>query len=185
MAAFQFIETPIEDLLLIETEVFADSRGSFQETFRQDAFSHAGISLDFVQDNQSRSIRNVLRGLHFQRKKPQGKLVRAVLGEIYDVAVDLRQDSSTYGQWHGVRLSRENRRQFYLPPGFAHGFLTLSREAIVLYRCTDYYDGQDQGGICWNDPTLNIQWPLSGEAPILSDKDLQNQTFAAYQESTK
>ena len=185
MAAFQFIKTPIEDLLLVETEVFADSRGSFQETFRRDAFSQAGISLDFVQDNQSRSIRNVLRGLHFQRKKPQGKLVRAVWGEIYDVAVDLRKDSNTYGQWYGACLSLENHRQLYVPPHFAHGFLTLSPEAIVLYRCTDYYDGQDQDGICWNDPTLNIQWPLSGEVPILSEKDLKNQTFAAYQENVK
>jgi len=185
MAAFQFIETPIKNLLLIETEVFADSRGSFQETFRQDAFSQAGIPMDLVQDNQSCSIRNVLRGLHFQRKKPQGKLVRVVFGEIYDVAVDLRKDSDTYGQWHGVRLSQENHRQLYLPSQFAHGFLTLSQEAIVLYSCTDYYDGQDQGGICWNDPTLNIQWPLAGEMPILSDKDLQNQTFVEYQKNTK
>lgn len=185
MGTFKFIETPIKDLLLIETEVFADSRGSFQETFRKDAFTEAGIFVDFVQDNQSYSIRNVLRGLHFQMKKPQGKLVRVVLGEIYDVAVDLRRDSDTYGQWYGVHLSRENHQQLYVPPNFAHGFLTLSDEAIVLYSCTDYYDGQDQGGVCWNDPTLGIKWPLSGEQPLLSEKDANNQTFGKYQTRRK
>ncbi|MBN2321632.1 MAG: dTDP-4-dehydrorhamnose 3,5-epimerase [Acidobacteria bacterium] len=185
MAAFQFIETPLKDLLLIETEVFADSRGGFQETFRKDAFAQAGISVDFVQDNQSYSICNVLRGLHFQKRKPQGKLVRAVVGEIYDVAVDLRKNSNTYGQWYGAHLSRDNHRQLYLPPHFAHGFLTISQEAIVLYSCTDYYDGQDQEGICWNDPTLDIKWPLSGALPILSDKDAQNQTFAEYRKNIK
>ena len=183
MAAFQFIETPIKDLLLIETEVFADSRGCFEETFRKDIFAHVGICVDFVQDNQSFSIRHVLRGLHFQRRKPQGKLVRTIVGEIFDVSVDLRKESMAYGHWYGIRLSRENHRQLYVPPGFAHGFLTLSQEAIILYSCTDYYDGQDQDGICWNDPTLDIKWPLRGTAPILSDKDTNNQTFEAYNQS--
>ena len=180
MALFTFKETPIKDLLLIETTIFADERGSFQETFRQDIFAQQGISPDFVQSNQSRSKRHVLRGLHFQTAHPQGKLVRTVWGEIYDVAVDLRKESPTLGKWYGILLGQENRKQLYIPPGFAHGFLTLSDEAIVLYDCTDYYDAAGQDGIIWNDPTLAIDWPIGENHPILSEKDRHNKTFAEY-----
>jgi len=184
MAAFEFLETPLKDLLLVETVIFADSRGSFQETFRQDLFAQHGISLNFVQANQSYSKRHVLRGLHFQTKHPQGKLVRVVWGEIYDVAVDLRRESPTLGKWYGVLLSGQNRKQLYVPPGFAHGFLTLSDEAIVLYECTDYYDAAGQDGIIWNDPTLAIDWPVGENIPVLSEKDANNKTFAEYVRTT-
>ena len=180
MAVFTFKETPIKDLLLIETAIFADSRGSFQETFRQDLFAQHGINTDFVQSNQSCSVRHVLRGLHFQTEHPQGKLIRTAWGEIYDVAVDLRKESPAFGKWHGVILGRENRKLLYVPPGFAHGFLTLSDEAIVIYDCTDYYDAAGQDGIIWNDPTLAIDWPIGGNSPILSEKDQNNKTFAEY-----
>jgi len=180
MTTFVFKETPIKDLLLIETVIFTDDRGNFQETFRQDLFAQHGVNLDFVQSNQSRSKRHVLRGLHFQTEHPQGKLVRAICGEVYDVAVDLRKESPTFGKWYGVTLGRENKRQLYVPPGFAHGFLTLSDEAIVLYNCTDYYDAPGQDGIVWNDPTLAIDWPIGENHPILSEKDQNNKTFAEY-----
>ncbi|TXH92875.1 MAG: dTDP-4-dehydrorhamnose 3,5-epimerase, partial [Rheinheimera sp.] len=148
-----------------------DERGFFLESFQAERYRQmAGIELAFVQDNHSRSAQNVLRGLHFQKTKPQGKLVRVVRGEVFDVAVDIRPQSKTFGQWEGVILSEQNHRQFWVPPGFAHGFLVLSEFADFEYKCTDFYDPSDEGSICWNDPQLAIQWPTSAE-PVLSAKD--------------
>jgi len=164
------IETKLKDCVVIEPKVFGDERGFFLETFHAFRYEDlAEISLPFVQDNHSRSSRGVLRGLHFQIKKPQGKLVRVVRGEVYDVALDIRKSSSTFGQWEGLILSEENKRQFWVPPGFAHGFLVLSDIADFEYKCTDYYDPSDEGSVLWNDPDLDIPWPLSD--PILSNKD--------------
>jgi len=163
------IKTKLEGAVIIEPKVFGDHRGFFMETYQKDRYQEAGIPLEFVQDNHSRSSKGVLRGLHFQKTKPQGKLVRVVRGEVFDVAVDIRKDSPTYGQWEGVILSEENKRQFYVPPGFAHGFVVLSETADFEYKCTDYYDPNDEGCIAWNDPDLGIPWPL--RKPILSSKD--------------
>lgn len=164
-------QTSLKDCVIIEPVVFGDERGFFLETFQAARYSQAaGITLSFVQDNYSRSARGVLRGLHFQKSKPQGKLVRVVSGEVYDVAVDLRSDSSTFGQWEGVVLSEHNKKQLWVPPGFAHGFLVLSDSADFEYKCTDYYDPSDEASILWNDPALNISWPI--DQPILSDKDM-------------
>jgi dTDP-4-dehydrorhamnose 3,5-epimerase len=164
------IKTKLKDCVIIEPKVFGDERGFFLETFQADRYSDlAGITLPFVQDNHSRSSKGVLRGLHFQITKPQGKLVRVVLGEVYDVAVDIRQGSPTYGQWEGVILSEENKTQFWVPPGFAHGFVVLSETADFEYKCTDYYDPSDEGSLLWNDPDLNIPWPIDN--PKLSEKD--------------
>jgi dTDP-4-dehydrorhamnose 3,5-epimerase len=164
------IKTKLKDCVIIEPKVFGDERGFFLETFHADRYADlAGISLPFVQDNHSRSSKGVLRGLHFQKTKPQGKLVRVVRGEVYDVAVDIRQGSPTYGQWEAVILSEENKAQFWVPPGFAHGFVVLSETADFEYKCTDYYDPSDEGSLLWNDPDLNIPWPIDN--PRLSDKD--------------
>ena len=164
------IETKLKDCVIIEPRVFGDERGFFLETFQAERYAaQAGITLPFVQDNHSRSSRGVLRGLHFQIKKPQGKLVRVVKGEVYDVAVDIREGSTTFGQWEAVILSEENKIQFWVPPGFAHGFLVLSETADFEYKCTDYYDTSDEGSILWNDPDLNIPWLI--DDPNLSDKD--------------
>ena len=164
------IQTKLKDCAIIEPKISSDERGFFLETFQAERYSiQAGITLPFVQDNHSRSSRGVLRGLHFQIKKPQGKLVRVVKGEVYDVAVDIRKGSSTFGQWEAVILSEENKIQFWVPPGFAHGFLVLSETADFEYKCTDYYDASDEGSILWNDPDLNIPWPI--DSPYLSDKD--------------
>lgn len=164
------VKTCLNDCVIIEPKVFGDKRGFFLETFHTSRYANlVGISLPFVQDNHSRSSKDVLRGLHFQKTKPQGKLVRVVRGEVYDVAVDIRKDSSTFGHWEGVILSEENKKQFWVPPGFAHGFVVLSDVADFEYKCTDYYDPLDEGGILWNDPDLGICWPV--ENPILSDKD--------------
>lgn len=164
-------QTSLKDCVIIEPVVFGDERGFFLETFQAARYSQAaGITLSFVQDNYSRSARGVLRGLHFQKSKPQGKLVRVVSGEVYDVAVDLRSDSSTFGQWEGVVLSEHNKKQLWVPPGFAHGFLVLSDSADFEYKCTDYYAPSDEASILWNDPALNISWPI--DQPILSDKDM-------------
>ncbi|MDK2917579.1 MAG: dTDP-4-dehydrorhamnose 3,5-epimerase [Candidatus Petromonas sp.] len=172
MSKFKFIETPIEDLYIIEPTVFGDHRGYFMETYNAKEFKEAGLDMKFVQDNQSKSKKGVLRGLHFQYKYPQGKLVRVIKGEVFDVAVDLRKNSKTYGKWHGVILSEENKRQFYVPEGFAHGFLVLSDEAEFTYKCTDFYHPEDEGGILWNDPDIGIKWPLEDiEEVILSEKD--------------
>ena len=165
------IKTNIADVVIIEPKIFGDERGFFLETFQAERYQEmAGIDLPFVQDNHSRSGKNVLRGLHFQKSKPQGKLVRVVRGEVFDVAVDIRPDSPTYGQWAGVLLSEENKRQFWVPPGLAHGFVVLSDIADFEYKCTDYYDPSDEGCLIWNDASVGIEWPDRIE-PILSAKD--------------
>lgn len=166
----KIIKTKLKDCVIIEPEVFGDERGFFLETFQVERYANiAGINMPFVQDNHSRSSKHVLRGLHFQKTKPQGKLVRVVRGEVYDVAVDLRKDSISFGQWESIILSEKNKRQFWVPPGFAHGFLVLSDTADFEYKCTDYYDPSDEGSILWNDHHLNILWPINN--PILSNKD--------------
>lgn len=164
------IKTKLQDCVIIEPKVFGDERGFFLETFQAERYADlAGIVLPFVQDNHSRSSKAVLRGLHFQKTKPQGKLVRVVRGKVYDVAVDMRQDSPTFGQWEAVILSEENKKQFWVPPGFAHGFVVLSDTADFDYKCTNYYNPSDEGSILWNDPDLDIPWPI--DSPKLSDKD--------------
>jgi dTDP-4-dehydrorhamnose 3,5-epimerase len=165
------IETAIPDLLIIEPQVFGDDRGFFLESFNQEKFrAKTGVTSKFVQDNHSRSTKNVLRGLHYQIQQPQGKLVRVVTGEVFDVAVDIRKSSPTFGQWAGCLLSETNKRQFWVPPGFAHGFVVLSDTADFLYKTTDYYAPEYERSILWNDPGINIDWKIIGE-PILSPKD--------------
>ena len=162
----------IEGLYVIEPTVFKDERGYFVETYNQNDMKEAGLDMVFVQDNQSMSTRGVLRGLHFQKQFPQGKLVRVVRGKGFDVAADLRSDSQTYGKWFGVELSAENMKQFYIPEGFAHGFLVLSDEAEFCYKCTDFYHPGDEGGLAWNDPEIGVEWPLEeGVDLIISEKD--------------
>jgi dTDP-4-dehydrorhamnose 3,5-epimerase len=164
------VKTKLHDCVIVEPKVFGDERGFFLETFQAERYAElAGIKLPFVQDNHSRSSKAVLRGLHYQKTKPQGKLVRVVRGEVYDVAVDIRHDSPTFGQWEGIILSEDNKRQFWVPPGFAHGFVVLSATADFEYKCTDYYDPSDEGSILWSDSDLNIPWPISN--PLLSAKD--------------
>lgn len=164
------IETSLSDCLIIEPKTYEDDRGFFLETFNLNRYQKlAAINLPFVQDNHSQSKNKVLRGLHFQKTKPQGKLVRVLRGEVFDVAVDLRKKSPTFGSWEGVILSDNNKRQLWVPPGFAHGFLVLSNFADFEYKCTDYYDPNDEGSLLWNDPDVNINWPLND--PILSLKD--------------
>ncbi len=166
----EVIKTKLDGVVIIKPKVFGDDRGFFLETFQQERYRElAGIDLPFVQDNHSRSTKGVLRGLHFQKTKPQGKLVRAVRGEVYDVAVDINPSSPTFGQYEGVILSEENKAQFWVPPGYAHGFAVLSETADFEYKCTDFYDPSDEGGLIWNDPTVAIDWPL--ENPSLSEKD--------------
>lgn len=172
MGQFKFINTPIQGLYIIEPKVFGDYRGYFMETYNYEDFKAAGLEMIFVQDNQSKSKKGVLRGLHFQTKHQQGKLVRVIKGEVFDVAVDLRKGSSTYGKWHGVLLSEENKRQFYVPEGFAHGFLVTSEEAEFVYKCTDYYHPEFEGAITWNDEEIAIEWPIANLHEILlSEKD--------------
>ncbi len=162
----------IEGLFVIEPAVFHDSRGYFMETYNQNDFKEAGLDMVFVQDNQSMSTKGVLRGLHFQKQFPQGKLVRVVRGKVFDVAVDLRSASETYGKWFGVELTAENKKQFYISEGFAHGFLVLSDEAEFAYKCTDFYHPGDEGGILWSDPSIGIDWPIEeGMELTISDKD--------------
>ena len=164
------IKTKLKDCVIIEPKVFGDERGFFLETFQSERYSKlANINLPFVQDNYSRSSKGVLRGLHFQKTKPQGKLVRVIRGKVFDVAVDMRQESSTFGKWEAVVLSGENKTQFWVPPGFAHGFVVMSDVADFEYKCTEYYDSSDEGSILWNDPDLKIPWPI--KFPKLSDKD--------------
>ncbi|MDT3719823.1 dTDP-4-dehydrorhamnose 3,5-epimerase [Pseudomonas oryzihabitans] len=173
----QVFETAIPDVKLIEPKVFGDDRGFFLESFQAERYAEqAGITLPFVQDNHSRSARNVLRGLHFQRNKPQGKLVRVVRGEVLDVAVDIRRGSPTFGNVVAEILSEENKRQLWIPPGLAHGFVVLSETADFEYKCTDYYDPSDEGSLIWNDPDLNIDWRVTD--PILSAKDAQGLRLA-------
>ena len=160
----KIIDTAIPDVKIIEPQVYGDERGFFLETFHLKRYQELlGIELDFVQDNYSRSSRGVLRGLHFQKANPQGKLVRVVRGEVFDVAVDIRKGSATFGKWEGVILSEQNKRQFWVPPGFAHGFLVLSDIADFEYKCTDYYNAADEGSLLWSDPDLNILWPNVSE----------------------
>lgn len=159
MSQIKVTKCPIEGLYVIEPTVHADPRGYFMETYNQMDMENAGLKLKFVQDNQSMSVKGVLRGLHFQKKYPQGKLVRVIKGKVYDVAVDIRLDSETYGKWYGVELSETNKKQFYISEGFAHGFIVLSDVAEFCYKCTDYYHPGDESGIAWNDPDVGIVWP--------------------------
>jgi len=167
----------IPGLMEIRPKVFCDSRGYFFESYNERDLGMAGLEIRFVQDNQSKSTKGVLRGLHFQRNFPQGKLVRVIFGEVFDVAVDLRSGSPTFGKWEGITLSGELQNQFYIPPGFAHGFLVLSDEAVFAYKCTDFYHPEDEDGILWNDPETGIAWPETGVPPILSSKDLLLPSF--------
>lgn len=164
MGQIKVTKAPIEGLYVIEPTVHGDSRGYFVETYNQKDMHEAGLDMVFVQDNQSMSTKGVLRGLHFQKQHPQGKLVRVIRGRVFDVAVDLRSDSGTYGKWYGVELTEENKKQFYISEGFAHGFLVLSDVAEFCYKCTDFYRPGDEGGLAWNDPEIGIEWPgLVGE----------------------
>ena len=163
--------TPLPGVLVLEPKVFGDARGAFFESYRADLFKGLGIDCAFVQENQSRSTRGVLRGLHYQRVQPQAKLVRVVQGEIFDVAVDVRRGSPTFGQWAAERLSDENRKQMFVPVGFAHGFLVLSPTADVIYKTSDFYNPPGERGILWSDPDLRIPWPLEGLVPTVNDRD--------------
>lgn len=166
------MEAPIKGLYIIEPQVFGDHRGYFMETYNYNEFKEAGLDMVFVQDNQSASKKGVLRGLHLQKEYPQGKLVRVVRGEVFDVAVDIRPKSETFGKWFGVKLSHENKKQFYIPEGFAHGFLVLSDEAEFCYKVTEFYHPEDEVGIAWDDPYIGINWPIEGDVKvILADKD--------------
>ena len=167
---FNFIKTEIEGVYIIEPKVFGDERGYFMETYKKSDFDEAGLVYDFVQDNESKSKKGVLRGLHFQKNFPQAKLVRVLEGEVYDVAVDLRKNSPTYGKYVGVRLSAENKRMFMIPRGFAHGFLVLSETAKFTYKCDEVYHPEDEGGFIWDDEDVNVAWPFK-ENVLLSDKD--------------
>lgn len=188
MGQITVVNTPIEGLYIIHPTVHQDARGYFVETYNQRDMEDAGLHLNFVQDNQSRSVKGVLRGLHFQKQYPQGKLVRVIKGAVFDVAVDLRKQSATYGKWFGVELTADNFKQFYIPEGFAHGFLVLSDEAEFCYKVTDFYHHGDEGGLAWNDPRIGIKWPMiegkydgtanassyhmtDGTPLLLSDKD--------------
>ena len=187
---FTFTDTSIEGVKIVDVNAYGDSRGYFMETYKQSDFVAGGIGCVFVQDNQSSSVRGVLRGLHFQIDHPQSKLVRVVSGKVFDVAVDLRKDSATYGKWEGVVLSAENKRQFFIPRGFAHGFLVLSDSAEFCYKCDDVYHPGDEGGLMWNDPKIGIGWPaLDGDdlfdesQLVLSDKDRRHPPLSALQNS--
>jgi dTDP-4-dehydrorhamnose 3,5-epimerase len=167
----QVIETDLPGVLILEPKVFGDARGFFQETWNAKVFADIGIDAQFVQDNHSRSAKGILRGLHYQLQEPQGKLVRVTSGRVFDVAVDIRRSSPHFGRWTGVELSGENKRMFWVPPGFAHGFVALEDETDFLYKCTALYAPQWDRGIAWNDPAIGIDWPLEGLAPQLSAKD--------------
>lgn len=178
---FNFIETEIRGVFIIETDKFEDHRGCFQETYHYDNFKKAGLDMFFVQDNESKSTKGVLRGLHFQTKNSQGKLIRVLDGEVFDVAVDIRKNSESFGKWVSKVLSSENNKMMYVPEGFAHGFLVLSDEATISYKCTHFYSKEYESGIIWNDKALNINWPLDLiDKVILSDKDLKLQSFEGY-----
>ena len=174
----QTVQTAISDLLIIEPKVFGDSRGFFFESFNQKRFEQlTGRTDNFVQDNHSRSAQNVLRGLHYQIRQPQGKLVRVVAGEVFDIAVDIRKSSPTFGKWVGINLSAENKRMIWIPEGFAHGFVVLSEYAEFLYKTTDYWAPEHERSILWNDPDLAIDWSLKGNIPLLSKKDQEGVPF--------
>jgi dTDP-4-dehydrorhamnose 3,5-epimerase len=172
----QVTETKLSGVLIIEPKVFGDQRGFFKETFQLERYKEAGIDLPFVQDNHSRSQKGVLRGLHLQKSRPQGKLVSCSAGVVYDVAVDVNPESSTFGQYVGLELSAENHKQLWIPPGYAHGFCVLTETADFQYKCTDLYFPEDEGGLIWNDPDVAIDWPIKN--PLLSDKDLKLPTLA-------
>jgi dTDP-4-dehydrorhamnose 3,5-epimerase len=171
------LATPLQGVVVLEPKVFGDQRGFFMETYHHDRFKAAGITASFVQDNWSRSRKGTLRGLHYQLTQPQGKLVMVGRGEVFDVAVDMRRSSPTFGKWFGATLSEENHLAMYVPPGFAHGFCVLSDEVDFFYKCTDFYNPADEQVLLWNDPGLGIDWPLSGE-PLLSAKDIQGKALA-------
>ena len=175
----KLVETSIPDLIVIEPQVFGDDRGFFLESWSETKFAGLGLDLTFVQDNHSRSAKGVLRGLHFQNPNPQGKLVRVTAGRVWDVAVDLRRSSPTFGKWEGVELSAENKRMFWVPPGFAHGFLSLEDGTDFLYKCTATYEPANEHSLLWNDPELDIDWPLDGIEPQLAAKDLAGKPLAA------
>ena len=175
--SFQFEQTRIPGVVIIQPQVFGDSRGYFMETYKKEDYAAAGIDKEFVQDNESSSTKGVLRGLHFQKEHTQGKLVRVTHGEVFDVAVDVRPESQTFGQWVGVTLSAEKKNLFYIPEGFAHGFLVLSDTAEFVYKCTDVYDPTSEGGIPWNDPTINITWPELDIPYKTSEKDEKHESF--------
>lgn len=179
MGNFVFTETKIKGVYIIDVKTYGDHRGYFMETYKESEFKGAGLDYTFVQDNQSSSRKGVLRGLHFQKTHPQAKLVRVLKGEVFDVAVDLRKGSETYGQWVGELLSEENHRQFMIPRGFAHGFVVVSDSAEFVYKCDEFYHPEDEGGILWNDPDVGIKWPEVGEI-ILSDKDKKNPTLSEF-----
>lgn len=180
MGKFTFEQTKIPGVIVVTPTVFGDARGYFMETYQYEEFAAGGIELPFVQDNQSSSTKGVLRGLHYQTEHAQGKLVRVVSGEVFDVAVDLRRDSETFGQWTGVYLSAENKKQFYIPPGLAHGFLVLSDSAEFVYKCTDYYAPQYEAGLMYNDPDIGIEWPIAPDMEVrLSAKDGAHPTLRA------
>lgn len=178
MGKFKFTKAPIEGIYIVEPTVYGDARGFFMETYNEADFKAAGLDYDFVQDNQSRSWRGILRGLHFQINHPQAKLVRVLRGEVFDVAVDLRRGSATYGRWIGEILSEENKKQMLIPRGFAHGFLVLSESAEFAYKCDEFYHPEDEGGIIYNDPDIGIRWPDAGQI-LLSGKDRANPTLRA------
>ena len=178
MGKFNFIKTSIDRVIIVEPTAFGDSRGYFMETYQKEDFIKGGITVDFVQDNQSMSTKGVLRGLHFQKQYSQSKLVRCIRGEVFDVAVDLREGSPTFGKWEGVILSAENKRQFFIPKNFAHGFLVLSDEAEFVYKVDDFYHPNDEGGLMWNDPDIGVEWPIADGMEIkLSDKDKLHPPF--------
>lgn len=178
MGKFTFTKTSIDGVIIVEPTAFGDSRGYFMETYNKEDFVKGGITVDFVQDNQSMSTKGVLRGLHFQKQFSQSKLVRCIKGEVFDVAVDLRPNSPTYGKWEGVVLSAENKKQFFIPKNFAHGFLVLSDEAEFVYKVDDFYHPNDEGGLMWNDPDIAIKWPIEDGLEIkLSDKDKLHPPF--------
>ena len=175
----KFIPTDIADVILIEPEVFGDHRGFFMETWKEKTFAENGITVDFVQDNHSKSSHGILRGLHYQIEQSQGKLVRVIAGAVFDVAVDMRRSSATFGKWVGYELSAENHRMMWVPPGFAHGFYVMSESAEFVYKCTDYYAPEHEHSLLWNDPILDINWHLvDGKMPTLSDKDTNAPVFA-------
>ena len=171
-------QTGIPDVMILEPRIFGDKRGFFMETWHRKVFADMGIDFDFVQDNHSRSSKGILRGLHYQIKHPQGKLVRVIRGEVFDVAVDIRKNSPTFGKWEGVLLSETNKRMLWIPPGFAHGFYVTSETAEFVYKCTDFYAPEYERSIIWNDPHIGVAWPLDGNDPVLSDKDQSGKTFA-------
>lgn len=178
MGQIKVTKAPIEGLYIIEPALHGDNRGYFMETYNQNDMHEAGLDMTFVQDNQSMSTKGVLRGLHLQKKHPQGKLVRVIQGAVFDVAVDVRKESPTYGQWFGIELSEENNKQFYISEGFAHGFYVLSDVAKFCYKVTDFWHANDEVGIPWNDPTIGIKWPIPvGEVPLISEKDKHYKSF--------